>query len=306
MNTVKHSRLSVIIHVADAEKTLERTLRSVQFADEIVVIDMHSADGSLAIAKRFTKAIYRFPKKVTYVEPARNFGIAKAKNPWVLLVDADEEVSPDLQKAVKEALQDPIADVYFLPRKNLVFGQWIQRTGWWPDFIPRLFQKGALSWPEELHAVPEITGSQYFFPAEEQYALVHHNYEDVGQFLERLNHYTSIQASERAKALPVGQFSPATLLEVFANEFASRALAKNGIQDGLHGTSLALLQGMYEATVYLKQWGHAGYPPQETKNFGKTLNTVMKIWRYWWADYQVRHTTGLGQLYWRVRRKWQV
>jgi hypothetical protein len=93
------------------------------------------------------------------------------------------------------------------------------------------------------------------------------------------------------------------MLSVFANEFAKRALAQDGIEDGLHGASLSLLQAMYETTAYLKEWQAADFPITTAGDFNNSLATVTRIWRYWWADYQVRHTRGFTNLYWRVVRK---
>lgn len=298
-------KLSVVIHTKNAAETIEQTLRSVAFADELVVIDMHSADATVKLAKKYTRRIY-FHEDVGYADPARNFGLKKASYPWIFVLDADETVTPELQEIILETLASPKADVYYLPRKNLVFGQWILRTGWWPDYQPRLFKKDTVSWQLGVHRLPDIKGTVEYFPAEERYAITHYNYGSIAQFIDRLNNYTTLQARERLAASPQDNFSAHELLEIFSGEFAKRGLTLDGIEDGLHGVSLSLLQAMYESVIYLKQWEAKGFSPVGTGDFSRVLSRVQQVWRYWWADYQVRHTTGLNQWHWRLRRKLMI
>ena len=197
-----------------------------------------------------------------------------------------------------------VCDVFILEDyQGQGLGKWLMKTGWWPDYQPRLFKKGSVSWQVGVHRLPDIQGQTEHFPAEEAFALVHYNYNDVTQFLEKLNIYTTLQAKERLAISPQDNFSAQQFLEIFASEFAKRALAMDGVEDGLHGLSLSLLQAMYESSVYLKQWGEKGFQPTTPENLGAILNKMQKIWRYWWADYQVRHTNGINQFYWRIRRK---
>lgn len=300
------SKLSVLIHTKNVADTLEKTLKSVQFADEIVVVDMESSDETLAIAKKYQAEIYHH-EDMGYADPARNFAIAKASHPWILVVDADEVISTELKEIILQTIHDSAsADIYHLPRKNFVFGKWIMKTGWWPDYQPRLFRKGTVSWQVGVHRLPDMTGIQEKFPAEEKYAIEHANYTDIAHFLTKLNHYTSIQAKERLAVTSKNNFSTDEMFEIFANEFAKRSLMMNGFEEGLHGSSLSFLQAMYEAIIYLKQWGETGFKPTNPEELAQTLAKVQRIWRYWWADYQMRHTTGLVRIYWQFRRKLKI
>jgi glycosyltransferase involved in cell wall biosynthesis len=297
------SKLSVLIHTKNVAATLEKTLKSVKFADEIVVVDMESTDETLKIAKKHDCKIFHH-EDVGYADPARNFAISKASFNWILVVDADEAISPDLKEIILKTINKKDgAEIYHLPRKNFVFNKWIKKTGWWPDYQPRLFKKGTVSWQIGVHRLPDMTGTQEKFPAEEKYAIEHANYTDVKHFIEKLNHYTSIQAKERS---PKDDFTATELFEIFANEFSKRSLMMNGFEEGLHGSSLSFLQAMYEGVIYLKQWGEKGYKETKQEDFGAILNKMQKIWRYWWADYQVRHTSGLKKIYWQLRRKLKI
>jgi len=297
--------LSVVINTSNSASTLARTLESVKFADEIVIVDAHSTDETVKIAKQYTKRIYFF-EGPNYVEPYRNFALGKAKHPWILVVDADEVIANELQQIILETIAEPQAEAYFLPRKNFIFGNWITKASWWPDYQLRLFKNGAVRWQAEIHSIPQVEGQTAHLPAEEKYAIVHYNYTDVAQFIDRLNNYTTIQAQERTKRSSLGDFSAEQLFGAFANEFASRALVHDGVADGLHGVSLSLLQAFSELVVYLKQWEAVGFTPTSQEDLGEILQQMQQIWRYWWADYQVRHTTGWRQLYWRARRKFKL
>jgi glycosyltransferase involved in cell wall biosynthesis len=146
--------LSVVINTKNSSATLEKALGSVRsFADEIVVMDMQSTDNTLEIAKKYDCQVYSH-KDVGYVEPARNAAIAKAKGEWIFILDADEE-APDKLKDLVSELSTTTTDSYFVPRSNIIFGRAVN-TGWWPDYILRLFRKDHVTWSDELHAVPQV------------------------------------------------------------------------------------------------------------------------------------------------------
>ena len=194
--------LSVVINTKDAltgndEHKFADTLKSIAFADEIIVVDMNSSDRTVEIAKKFTDKIYTF-RDVGFVEPARNFAIRKASKEWVLIIDADEILPGTLKDRILQLTQgDATADVYYLPRKNLVFGTWFHSAGWWPDYQLRLFKKGAVVWSDKIHSVPKTKGNTDKLAPREDYAILHYNYQTVEQFIERLNRYTSHEARQR-------------------------------------------------------------------------------------------------------------
>lgn len=295
-------KLSVVINTKNVAHTLEKTLRSVVFADEIIIVDAHSTDTTVNIAERYTKQIFYMdgPK---YVEPYRNFALSKARHEWILVLDADEQIPEELQAILKSIMQEKnSADAYYLPRKNYIFNKWIEHTGWWPDYQLRFFRRGAVKWNDAIHSIPTVVGRTSWLPANEQHSITHDNYTSVSQFLEKLNLYTSIQAQEKSHTNQE-MFSAEALLEIFVGEFVRRAYALNGVSDGFHGIALSLLQGMSEASVYLKQWEEKGFPNQNAGNTGVIMQKLYRVLAYWRADYEIRRTYGLTQIYWRVRRK---
>lgn len=308
--------LSVVINTKNSAETLVKALESVSFADEIIVVDMASTDDTLTIAKKYTKHVFDHPD-VGFVEPARNFALSKATQDWILILDSDEEVTPALQEVIQQISQPEQtpksrvtvkdiqpADCYYLPRKNIIFGQWV-KTGWWPDYILRLFRAGHVEWSDEIHSIPVTTGQVAELPADPAAAIIHHNYQTIDQFLDRLNRYTSIEADQSAAVKP----SSADIWSAFSREFIRRAFADRGLADGQHGMTLALFQSLYQVAVLTKQWQQAEFglsnlsKTQEQEQVIQQLTQFQAELRYWIADWQVEHSSGLAQLYWKLRRK---
>lgn len=296
--------ISAIVHTKNAATTLPRALESLQFATEIIVIDMESTDETCKIARAQGAKVLSH-QNVDYVEPARNFGIQQAQEKWVLILDADEEIPNSLrEKIITLAQVENQVDGYYLPRKNIIFDAWISHTAWWPDYQLRFFKKGTVSWPDEIHAHPQVTGKFEYLEASPDNAILHHNYQSVEQFLSRLNRYTSVTVKSQ-KSTQTPQLTETELLRSFYNEFLSRLFAHQGIEDGTHGVGLSLLQGMYQAVINLKFWQQNHFKsssaqPQETI---EELRRFQRHINYWIATYQIEKKSGLAKKYWQLRRK---
>lgn len=301
-------KLSVVINTKNAENTLDKCLRSVSFADEIVVVDMESSDNTLTIAKKHGAKIFHHEDR-GYADPARDFALSQAKGDWILVVDADEEISPTLRKKILSTISSGNQEttVYLLPRKNIIFKKWIQKAGWWPDYQVRLFQKGMVSWKVGVHRHPDTKGKVEKFSAHSEFAILHHNYQFIHQFIQRLNRYTSLQATERSKP-DSSQSVSEKIWQSFTSEFISRFFSQKGIDEGVHGLSLSLLQSFYELTISLKQWEKDDFPI--TKNDQESSIHSLRVWQkslnYWIADWKVAHTSGIRKLYWKFRRKYEL
>lgn len=244
--------ISVVINTLNEEKNIARALKSVGWADEILVCDMYSVDRTVEIAKQFGAKVV-FHKKVNYVEPARNFAISKAGSFWILILDADEEIPRGLVKRLKEIASKPVSSDYIeIPRKNIIFGKWIKATGWWPDYQIRFFKKNAVVWQDKIHSKPQTKGEGLTIPSEENLAIIHHNYQTVAQFLTRMNRYTDIESKQINSLGHI--FDWKDLVQKPLGEFLSRFFASRGYEDGLHGIALSLLQAFSVFVVYLKLW----------------------------------------------------
>ena len=128
----------------------------------------------------------------------------------------------------------------------------MRHSRWWPDYNIRLFKKGFVSWNEVIHTVPMTQGIGSDFEEKEEFAIVHHNYDSIEQYLERMNQYSSQHAILKIKE--GYRFLWKDVILKPSNEFLSRYFFGEGYKDGLHGLALSLLQAFSELTVYLKIW----------------------------------------------------
>lgn len=292
--------VSVVINTLNESENLPRLLKSISgFADEVIVVDMESVDDTVKTAKKFGAKVFNY-KQVGYVEPARNFAISKATSDWILILDADEKLSKTLRSKLIEIVKYPQADYYRLPRKNLVFGKYLQYSRWWPDYNIRFFRKGFVSWSDEIHSIPVTTGRGADLPAEESMAIVHHNYVSTDQYLSRMMRYTSIQSRH---LIEEGyKFKWSDILSKPVGEFLSRYFQGQGYKDGLHGLALSILQGFSEFVVYLKVWEAIKFKEFDV-GLGEVLEESSQLsgdYNYWKADSLLRENGGLRN---RVKRR---
>lgn len=301
--------LTVVINTKNEEHNLARCLKSLKsLAEQVLVVDMGSTDRTVKIAKEFGAKVLHYEKDYGFADPARNFAFSKVETDWILVLDADEELTPELITFITARVESPTADVYYLPRKNIFFGQWVEHAGWWPDHNPRFFRNGYLSWPGRVHGAPEVKGRTEFLPAKEKLAIIHHNYQSIEHFIEKLNRYTSLSAQGLTLNEIKAPVSSAQALDRFFSEFLRRYLGQEGWKDGVLGSGVSILQATYELTTLLKVWELNGCPTTSADPEGglRRLQALKGEINYWLADHQVKSTSGLKQLYWRVRRKLKV
>jgi (heptosyl)LPS beta-1,4-glucosyltransferase len=297
------SRLSIVINAQNVEADLPRALASVKdLADEIVVIDQGSTDKTAEIAKNAGAKVFEH-ESVRYVELTRNFAISKATGDWVLLLDPDEEIPPTLAKKIKEVIKSDKVDYYRIPRKNIIFGKWIEHTLWWPDYQTRLFKKGKVSWNEVIHSVPLTLGNGQDFEPKEVLAILHHNYDFVEQYLDKLNRYTSVQAGLLVKRNY--KFDWRDIISKPCKEFTNRYFTGEGYKDGLHGLALSLLQSFSELVLYLKTWQAEKFKEKEVgvPEVIEEMSTREKDLHFWQNDVLYKETGSFGA---RIKRKLRI
>ncbi len=293
---------AVITAIAGEEKYLDSCLTSIKgFVDEIVIVDMSSGGEISKMAKKFKAKVYPH-EFVNYVEPVRNFGISKAINEWILILDPDEEIPKTLIKRLQEIVDNDEADYVRIPRENVVFGKVLRHSRWWPDYNIRFFKKGKVSWDEVIHSVPMTEGNGIDLEAKNEFAIVHHHYESIEQFIERMNRYTTVQAKLKSKDYV---FNALDLISKPSSEFLSRYFAGEGYKDGIHGISLALLQAFSELVLYLKIWQMEKFEDKELKvnDVIEELNKVKKEFYYWENDTLLKEN---GGIFYRIKRKLKV
>ncbi len=189
-------KISVVVHTYNAAKLLAYTLESVKDFDEVLVCDMESTDNTLDIARQYQCKIVTFPKKnYTVPEPARDFAIHSVSNQWVLAVDADEVVTPQLREYLYNYISQPDhADALYIHRKNMFLGKWIKAS--YPDSQLRFMDQTKATWPPTIHSVPTINGTIGHMPRDTKYALIHAGISISGQ-IKKMNDYTEDDLNKR-------------------------------------------------------------------------------------------------------------
>lgn len=296
--------LSVVITAWNEETTLPEAITSVKdLADEVVVVDTESTDKTVQVAKKLGAKVYSH-KNTSIVEPVRNFSISKASGDWVLLLDADERVTPELAAEIKRLLANPDADYYRIPRKSIIFGKWITSGHWWPDYVYRLFKKGHVKWFDQIHSAPQTQGTGHDLAVKEELALVHEHYQTISQFIDRMNRYSSVQADQ---LIADGyKLVPSDLLSKPLSEFINQYFSRKGYKEGVHGVALSLLQTFAELAVYLKVWQSEKFPPHELsrQQVQAVLVDKAKEVKWWQHESDLTETTSLlGKTALRLKRK---
>ncbi len=238
-------KLSVTIITFNEEKFIRDALESVKWADEIVVIDSLSTDTTVEICREYTAYVYQLSWH-GYVEQ-KNIASEKTSFDWVLNIDADERVSPELAEEIRQALAETPQYVgYYMPRKTYYLGDWINHCGWYPDYKLRLFRKQAGKWVgKALHEKVEVHGPTAYF----HHDLYHYSYENISNHVQTMNNYTSIAAAHKS-----GTVSGVEILLRTVFAFFKKYILKQGFRDGTRGMIVSLLSAFTVTLKYVKLW----------------------------------------------------
>lgn len=226
-----------------------------KLADEILVADIGMESSLKSEVEKMKKVTVLPMGEVPYVELIRETLKNRAKYEYILFLDADEELPGTLIEELKKVSKK--YDVIKIPRKNMIFGSWVEHSRWWPDYQVRFFKKTTLTWPTKIHQQPEITGEVYKLPEEEKYAMLHHNYDSVDDYVSRMMKYAKIEAHEKIEQKK--EFHLKEAVKNALNEFVSRYFAGEGYKDGMLGFTLAILQLFYSFLVYFYYWEKRKY-----------------------------------------------
>jgi glycosyltransferase involved in cell wall biosynthesis len=244
---VSAPRLSVTVITWNEEERLRRCLESVAWADEIVVVDAGSDDKTVEIARGFTDHVVVRPWEGFARQ--KNFALERASGDWILSLDADEEVSPELADELRRVIAAPGANGYAVPRRNIFWGRWVRHGLLYPDWQVRLFRRGRGRFVDRhVHESVEIDGPVSRLGG----ALVHRSYKDVADFLARTNRYTTLAAEEWVKSGRPARASDLVLRP--AGRFLSMYIVHAGFLDGWRGFLLAVLYAYYVFVRSAKVW----------------------------------------------------
>jgi len=251
---VQRKTLSIAMIAMNEEANLPRTLESVKWADEIIVVDSGSRDRTIEIA-------HSFGAKTTFHAfgghgEQKNVALDLCSGDWILLLDADELLTPELQREIQDLLAGGARyNAYWIPRLNLYFGRWIRHGGFYPDRKLRLFKRGAARLSEGVgpHSTPQFAGAT----GKLQGDMLHYAYPTLGIYLEHMERYSSEIATLLHKRRKDSRSLPAFLWNTVLNPAATflyNYFLRLGFLDGREGLILHINHSVYVHWKFIKAW----------------------------------------------------
>jgi glycosyltransferase involved in cell wall biosynthesis len=245
LSSAARSALSAVLITRNAAAVLEPCLDSLAFADEIVVVDSSSSDGTVDLARR--KGARVLQKGWLGFGRQKQFAVEQASHDWVLCLDADERVSPELARSIESALAAPVSPVYRMARRNRFLGRWLAHGEGYPDWSPRLFNRMNARWSDDLVHEKVLFAVT---PGTLRGDLMHDSFDDLSAYLERQNRYTTLAARQAFE-----QGRRATVLHLFFSpvvRFLKFYVMRLGFLDGLPGLLHISIGCMNSYIKYMK------------------------------------------------------
>ncbi len=242
--------LSITIITKNEEQNIARCLKSIQWADEIIVVDAMSTDATVELCKKFNAKVVQ--RKWEGFAKQKMFALSQAKNEWVLSLDADEEITEELKIEIESILSSN-TDIagYEIPRKSFFLGKWMKHGGWYPVHQLRLFKKSVTTMNvRPVHEGFEVQGKI----ARLTNAFNHYTYHSLHQYLEKMNDYTSLEVVNKLSARPNKKIQWYNFLLNPSAVFVRMFFSLQGFRDGFHGFLLAMYSSLYTLLVYAKSW----------------------------------------------------
>lgn len=248
---MEKAHLSVAVIVKNEEKNISNCLKTVEWADEIVILDDYSTDKTVEIARSFTDKIHK--RKMDIEGTHRNYLYSLCSNQWVLSLDADERVTPELKDEIIETLkkeeQASRHSAYSIPIKSFIGNRWAKYAGWYPAPKVRLFRKDKFRYDQsEVHPRIFLDGSSGFLKKD----IIHYAYKDFSDLFRNLNQQTTLQAIEWHREGK--KFSLFTLFRTSIDRFIRKYFFKGGIKGGFLGFILSASDSFYQFQSYAKLW----------------------------------------------------
>jgi glycosyltransferase involved in cell wall biosynthesis len=240
-------KISVVIITYNEENKIRHCLESIQWADEIIVIDSFSEDNTIAVAKDYTDKIYK--RSWQGYGEQKNFGITLACNKWILFLDADERVSEGLAKEIQEVVRfgSDLFEGYYMPRHSFYLEKMITHGEWYPDFKLRLIKNGSGMWSRaRVHEELIIEGEIGYFKE----PIYHNSYNGILHHIRKINRYSSLYAQDLfdcGVSLKLSQFLWKPLVR-----FAEGYFYDKGFLDGFTGFYIAFMHAFEVFLRYVK------------------------------------------------------
>ena len=240
--------LSVAIIAQDEGENITDCLRSVAFAEQIVLVDSGSSDDTVSIARQFGCDVYEEPWRGGF-GLQKQFAIDQCRYAWILVLDADERIPPETASVLRQIFQSSDQKIagYSFPRKNYFQGRWIRHAGWWPDRIVRLFRKGygGMS-PARVHEGVEVCGAVVPLDA----PIVHCTESNLSKILLKIDRYSTLGAEEAYRKGQKTTAAAAYFRAAFT--FIQDYILRLGALDGAQGLTLAVTDSVNKFFKYAK------------------------------------------------------
>jgi glycosyltransferase involved in cell wall biosynthesis len=235
--------LSVVLITKNESANIRACLESVAWADEIIVVDSGSTDDTAAIARGTGAKVYVHPDWPGF-GPQKNRALGYASKDWVFSIDADERVTPELRAELEHAIREGQADGYFCPRLSQFCGKFIRHSGWYPDYVLRLFKRGQAHFSDSLvHESVQLTG----ISAKLKAPLLHCSYLTMEDVERKVEHYSTAAAEQMFQA---GKRATLVRAGVSAGwAFVRTYIVRLGVLDGVAGWNIACMNAR---TTWLK------------------------------------------------------
>jgi (heptosyl)LPS beta-1,4-glucosyltransferase len=260
-------KLTVTVITHNEAHNIAAALESVAWADEIIVVDSHSTDETVSIARRHATRVER--RDWPGYGAQKNRAADLASNDWILSIDADERVSPDLAYEIRALMQaGPACAGYRMPRVTWYLGRWLRSTDWYPDYQLRLYDRRAGRWSDHrVHESVELRAT----PGRLRHELQHYAYRNVSHHLSTMDRYTTLAAEEwMARGKRTTVIAPVVHAPM---AFVRNYILRGGIRDGSAGFLVSALNSYYVFLKYVKLWelqrsvraGAGAHAPEVTK-----------------------------------------
>jgi glycosyltransferase involved in cell wall biosynthesis len=258
-DTLHKPTISVAMIARNEEKNLPRTLEGLRWVDEIVIVDSGSSDSTPEIARAFG-ANHSFNRDFRGHAEQKNVAIQKCRCDWILLLDADEVVTPTLATEIQSVLSNPDHQAYWIPRLNIFLTRWMRHGGLFPDTKLRLFRRGVTLVQEGIgpHGTPQYSEHKGVL----KHHLEHYGYPDFAMYLDHMNEYstgTTPPMAETYRNVP----QPIVLLQSLLNpifSFIKNYIFRLGFLDGPEGLIFHLNHAVYVHWKFVKLWESRAKP----------------------------------------------
>ncbi len=239
--------LSVTIITKNEESHIRQCLEAVKWAGEIIVLDSGSADETVAICRKFTQHVYETDWQGFGIQKQR--ALNKATGDWVLSIDADEIITPELRAEIEQAITQNPHDAFFIPRHSSYCGKFIKHSGWTPDYVLRLFRREAGFFSNDIvHERVVVKGNIGFLKS----PILHYSYTDLAEVLRKMDSYSTLGAKQLYEKNAQSSLSKALLKGLWT--FFRTYVLRLGFLDGQHGLMLAIYSAETSYYKYLKLW----------------------------------------------------